>query len=72
MYVGCQGIGTSKKELQFLTRHGVNNMDTQIDPDDLDQIVKQREEAEAEGVSLEMIHILQHAWSFEKPASAPH
>jgi mannonate dehydratase len=57
MYVGCQGIGTSKMELQFLVRHGVNNMDTQLDPDDLDGILRQREEAAAEGVSLEMIHI---------------
>jgi mannonate dehydratase len=32
-------------------------MDTSIDPDDLDQIVKQREEAAAEGVELETIHI---------------
>ena len=57
MYVGVQGIGTSKHELQFLTRHGVTHMDTTIDPDDLDQIVKQREEAAAEAVELEMIHI---------------
>ena len=57
MYVGVQGIGTSKKELEFLTRHGVTHMDTSIDPDDLDQIIKQREEAAAEGVELEMIHI---------------
>ena len=57
MYVGVQSIGTSKKELEFLTRHGVTHMDTAIDPDNLDQIVKQREEAAAEGVELETIHI---------------
>ena len=57
MYVGCQGIGTSKMELQFLKRHGVSNMDTTLDPDDLDQMLRQCEEAEAEGVTLEMIHI---------------
>ena len=57
MYVGCQGIGTSKYELQFLTRHGVNNMDTNIDPDDVDEMKRQREAADEEGVSLEMIHI---------------
>ena len=57
MYVGCQGMGTSKMELQFLTRHGVNNMDTTLDPDDLDDINRQMEAAEKEGVSLEMIHI---------------
>ncbi len=57
MYVGVQGIGTSKTELEFLRRHGVTHMDTSIDPDDLDRIVRQREEAAAEGVELEMIHI---------------
>lgn len=57
MYVGVQGIGTSKKELQFLTRHGVAHMDTTIDPDDLEEIKRQREEAFSEGVDLEMIHI---------------
>ena len=57
MYAGVQGIGTSKTELEFLRRHGVTHMDTTIDPDDLDQIVRQREEAAAEGVELEMIHI---------------
>ena len=34
MYVGVQGIGTSKLELEFLRRHGVTHMDTTIDPDD--------------------------------------
>jgi mannonate dehydratase len=57
MYVGVQGIGTSKIELQFLTRHGVTHMDTGMNPDDLDGMLRQREEAAAEGVELEMIHI---------------
>ena len=57
MYVGCQGFGTSKHELQFMTRHGVTHMDTTIDPDDLDGLQRSREEAAAEGVELEMIHI---------------
>ena len=57
MYVGCQGIGTSRHELQFLVRHGVTHMDTSIDPDDFDLLRKSREEAAAEGVELEMIHI---------------
>ncbi|MBT3341561.1 MAG: hypothetical protein HN712_26995 [Gemmatimonadetes bacterium] len=57
MYVGVQGIGTSKHELQFLTRHGVNHMDSGPDPGDLAALVKSREEAAAEGVDLEMIHI---------------
>jgi mannonate dehydratase len=57
MYVGVQGIGTSKHELQFLRRHGVTHMDTSLDQDSLDEIVRQREAAAAEGVELEMIHI---------------
>ena len=51
MYAGVQGIGTSKTELEFLRRHGVTHMDTTIDPDDLDRIVRQREEAAAGGWS---------------------
>ncbi len=57
MYVGVQGIGTSQHELHFLLRHGVTHMDTQVDPDNLDRIAQQREEAAAEGVELEMMHI---------------
>ncbi|SVD29839.1 uncharacterized protein METZ01_LOCUS382693, partial [marine metagenome] len=57
MYVGCQGIGTSKRELQFLTRHGVTHMDATLDPDDIDLLTRSREAAAAEGVELEMIHI---------------
>ena len=34
MHVGVQGIGTSKMELQFLTRHGVTHMDAQVDGND--------------------------------------
>ena len=54
MYVGCQGIGTSRHELQFLVRHGVTHMDTSIDPDDFDLLRKSREEAAAEGVEREL------------------
>ena len=57
MYVGCQGFGTSKHELQFMTRHGVTHMDTTIEPGDLDSLKRSREEAAVEGVQLEMIHI---------------
>jgi mannonate dehydratase len=57
MYVGCQYIGTSKHELQFLTRHGVTHMDTRVDADKLDVILRYRDEAAAEGVTLEMLHI---------------
>ena len=57
MYAGCQAFGTSRHELQFMVRHGVTHMDTTIDPDDLDLLRRGREEAAAEGVELEMIHI---------------
>jgi mannonate dehydratase len=57
MYVGVQGIGTSKTELEFLTRHGVTHMDTGLDAGDLDELLRQRQAAADEGVELEMIHI---------------
>ncbi|HJN30720.1 MAG TPA: hypothetical protein QF604_22665, partial [Candidatus Latescibacteria bacterium] len=57
MYVGVQGIGTSKMELEFLRRHGVTHMDSDPDPGNLDEIVRERETATAAGVDLEMIHI---------------
>ncbi|MEE2658837.1 MAG: mannonate dehydratase [Candidatus Latescibacterota bacterium] len=57
MYVGVQGIRTTKPELQFLTRHGVTHMDTNLDTDNPGDIVRRRDEAAAEGVSLDMVHI---------------
>ena len=57
MYVGVQGIGTSKMELEFLRRHGVTHMDSDPDPGNLDEIVRERETATTAGVDLEMIHI---------------
>ena len=57
MYVGTQGIGTSKQELQFLVRHGVTHMDGSVKNTDAETLTRHREEAAAEGVSLEMIHI---------------
>ena len=57
MYVGVQGIGTSRHELEFLLRHGVSHMDTTIDPQNLEKIVVQREAAATLGVELEMLHI---------------
>jgi len=57
MYVGVQGIGTSKQELEFLTRHGVTHMDSSPDPGNLGELVQRREEAAAYGVDLETIHI---------------
>ena len=58
MYVGVQGIGTSKIELEFLRRHGVTHMDSNgMDAGNLDELVQRRETAAAAGVNLEMIHI---------------
>jgi len=57
MYVGTQGVGTSKQELQFLVRHGVTHIDGAVKSTDAETLTKHREEAAAEGVSLEMIHI---------------
>ena len=57
MHVGVQGVGTSKPELQFLVRHGVTHMDASIENTDVETLLRHKEEAAAEGVSLEMIHI---------------
>ena len=40
MYVGVQGIGTSKIELEFLRRHGVTHMDSNADAGNLDELVR--------------------------------
>jgi mannonate dehydratase len=57
MYVGVQAIGTSKLEMEFLTRHGVTHMDATPADLEVDTLKRYREEAAAEGVDLEMIHI---------------
>ena len=57
MYAGVQGIGTSRHELQFLVRHGVTHMDASVEDNEVDTLTRHREEAAAEGVELEMIHI---------------
>ena len=57
MHVGVQGIGTSKPELQFLVRHGVTHMDASVEDTAVETLLRHKEEAAAEGVSLEMIHI---------------
>lgn len=57
MYVGTQGIGTTKQELQFLVRHGVTHMDGSVENTQVETLLRHKEEAAAEGVSLEMIHI---------------
>jgi mannonate dehydratase len=56
MHVGTQGIGTSKLELEFLTRHGVTHMDGAVPDNETETLVRYREEAAAGGVSLDMIH----------------
>ena len=57
MYVGTQYFGTSKKEMEFLTRHGVKHFDASVDGMDAETLTRHREEAAAYGVELEMVHI---------------
>ena len=42
MYVGVQGIGTSKRELEFLVRHGVTHMDCDDDGTDPERLKRHR------------------------------
>ena len=57
MHVGVQGIGTSKPELEFLVRHGVTHMDASVENTEAETLLRHKEEAASEGISLEMIHI---------------
>ena len=57
MHVGTQGIGTSHTELQFLRRYGVMHIDASVENTEAETLLRHREEAAKEGVSLEMIHI---------------
>ena len=57
MHVGVQGIGTSKVELEFLVRHGVTHMDASAENNEVETLVRHKEEAAEYGVSLESIHI---------------
>ncbi|MCY3792241.1 MAG: mannonate dehydratase [Gemmatimonadetes bacterium] len=57
MHVGVQGIGTSKMELEFLVRHGVTHMDASVEDNEVETLVRHKEEAAAYGVSMEAIHI---------------
>ena len=57
MHVGVQGMGTSKPELQFLVRHGVTHMDAPVENTEVETLIRHKEEAAAEGVSVDMIHI---------------
>ena len=55
MYVGTQGFGTSKQELEFLVRHGVTHMDAAVENTEAETLMRHREAAAAEGVTMEMI-----------------
>lgn len=57
MYVGTQYFRTTKKEMEFLVRHGVTHFDAAVDGMDVDTLTRHREEAAAHGVELEMVHI---------------
>ncbi len=59
MYVGTQYFGTSKKEMQFLARHGVTHFDATVDGMDVETLTRHREEAAAHGLELEMVHFRQ-------------
>ncbi len=57
MHVGVQYLSTSQHDLQFIRRHGVSHMDATPDDLELETLQRHRDEAAAEGVSLEMVHI---------------
>ena len=57
MYVGTQYFGTSKKEMEFLVRHGVFHFDARVDDMEVETLVRHREEAARYGVELEMVHV---------------
>ena len=57
MYVGAQYFGTSKREMEFLARHGVTHFDARVDGMDAETLTRHREEAARYGVELEMVHI---------------
>ncbi|MFT5367355.1 MAG: mannonate dehydratase [Candidatus Latescibacterota bacterium] len=57
MYVGTQYFGTSKLEMEYLTRHGVTHFDATVENMEADTLKRQREEAAAYGVDLEMVHL---------------
>ena len=57
MHVGVQYLSTTQHDLQFIRRHGVTHMDATPGDFELDTLQRQKDEAAAEGVSLEMVHI---------------
>lgn len=56
MYVGTQSFGTSKKEMEFLTRHGVTHLDASVPDTEEATLAKHKEEAAKYGVNVESIH----------------
>lgn len=56
MYVGTQYFGTSKIEMEFLSRHGVTHFDAAVNGFELETLAQHREEAVAYGVELDMVH----------------
>ena len=73
MHVGVQGIGTSKIELEFLVRHGVTHMDASVEDNEVETLVRHKEEAAEYGVSMESIHISvpQKRHAGARPAARP-
>jgi mannonate dehydratase len=57
MHVGVQAMGTSKVDLEFLTRHGVTHMNGGVADFEVETLVRHREEAAAAGVSFEATHV---------------
>lgn len=60
MYVGTQYFGTSKLEMEYLTRHGVTHFDATVENMETDTLKRHREEAAKYGVDLEMVHLPWH------------
>ena len=56
MHVGTQGVGTSKADMQFLVRYGVTHTDVSVADMEVETLVRHKEEAAAEGVSMDMVH----------------
>lgn len=57
MHVGEQGIATTQAELHFMRRYGVSHIDAAVDNTEADTLKRHMEQAAAEGVAMEMIHI---------------
>ncbi len=57
MHVGAQGFGISRRELEFLARHGVEHLDGPTFDWNKEEILKGRETCASFGVSLDMVHV---------------